>query len=52
VGAASLYAWLYVLCGLFILALVVLSAVLWRMGKGTERAGRSIRIGGEEEPKE
>lgn len=50
-GAASLYIWLYVLCGLFVVALVILGVVLSRMGKGTERAGHVTRIDGDGDDK-
>ncbi len=49
-GAASTYLWLYLLCGIGTVGILIVSFVLIRMGKGTEKAGQAHRIGGTEPP--
>jgi hypothetical protein len=44
VGGASLYVWLYLLCGVLVVALVALGGVLWVLGRRAERGGRSRAV--------
>jgi hypothetical protein len=43
-GGASLYLYLSVACVLLVGVLFALGAVLWRMGRGSERAGVSRSV--------